>query len=152
MNRFWKNLKAVEGEFAVNMPMVLDDWKQVGFQGKDPATDFRGVGILGLDNLLAITDEGSPYRDEAKKMYQDSINPECWYYFAVTGLSITKKLLDAFTEEHRFDEVILENLDQVLKMNSAKVESAKQKISDSNSKNKKSGGAPSSEAIQAQLR
>ena len=107
---------------------------------------------MGLENLLAITDEGSPYRDEAKKMYQDSINPECWYYFAVTGLSITKKLLDAFTEEHRFDEVILENLDQVLKMNSAKVESAKQKISDSNSKNKKSGAAPSSEAIQAQLR
>ena len=23
-------------------------WQEIGFQGKDPATDFRGMGILGL--------------------------------------------------------------------------------------------------------
>ena len=27
-------------------------WKEIGFQGEDPATDFRGMGILGLENLL----------------------------------------------------------------------------------------------------
>jgi hypothetical protein len=28
------------------------EWVDIGFQGKDPATDFRGVGILGLEQLL----------------------------------------------------------------------------------------------------
>ena len=23
-------------------------WQEIGFQGKDPATDFRGMGVLGL--------------------------------------------------------------------------------------------------------
>lgn len=27
-------------------------WEQIGFQGNDPATDLRGVGILGLLNIL----------------------------------------------------------------------------------------------------
>lgn len=26
-------------------------------------------------------------------MYQDSLNQECWYFFAVTGLNITSKLI-----------------------------------------------------------
>lgn len=31
---------------------VSDCWKEIGFQGDDPKTDFRGMGILGLENLL----------------------------------------------------------------------------------------------------
>ena len=27
-------------------------WQDIGFQGVDPKTDFRGMGILGLQNLL----------------------------------------------------------------------------------------------------
>ena len=27
-------------------------WQIIGFQGKDPKTDFRGMGMLGLENLL----------------------------------------------------------------------------------------------------
>jgi len=27
-------------------------WTLIGFQGSDPATDFRGMGLLGLLNLL----------------------------------------------------------------------------------------------------
>lgn len=27
-------------------------WKDLGFQGDDPKTDFRGMGLLGLENLL----------------------------------------------------------------------------------------------------
>ena len=69
------------------------DWVDIGFQGKDPATDLRGAGMLGLENLLAITDEGSKYRDGALKIYNDSMNPKCWYFFAVTGLNITQRLV-----------------------------------------------------------
>ena len=27
-------------------------WQNIGFQGEDPKTDFRGMGMLGLENLL----------------------------------------------------------------------------------------------------
>lgn len=27
-------------------------WQSIGFQGDDPKTDFRGMGTLGLENLL----------------------------------------------------------------------------------------------------
>ena len=27
-------------------------WKEIGFQGSDPSTDFRGAGLLGLQNLV----------------------------------------------------------------------------------------------------
>ena len=27
-------------------------WQSIGFQGDDPQTDFRGMGVLGLENLL----------------------------------------------------------------------------------------------------
>ena len=33
---------------------VGKQWSCVGFQGKDPATDFRGQGLLGLRSLLAL--------------------------------------------------------------------------------------------------
>jgi hypothetical protein len=28
---------------------ISREWEEIGFQGADPATDFRGTGILGLD-------------------------------------------------------------------------------------------------------
>lgn len=31
---------------------VSNSWKELGFQGEDPKTDFRGMGLLGLENLL----------------------------------------------------------------------------------------------------
>jgi hypothetical protein len=31
-----------------------EQWKEIGFQGKNPATDFRGMGILGLQNLWFV--------------------------------------------------------------------------------------------------
>lgn len=27
-------------------------WQNIGFQGEDPKTDFRGMGTLGLENLM----------------------------------------------------------------------------------------------------
>ena len=33
-----------------------DNWTIIGFQGKDPATDLRGVGILGLLQIINIID------------------------------------------------------------------------------------------------
>lgn len=29
-------------------------WQELGFQGTDPATDFRGAGLLALETLLYV--------------------------------------------------------------------------------------------------
>ncbi|NXQ78641.1 ELMD2 protein, partial [Quiscalus mexicanus] len=31
---------------------ISKQWCDIGFQGEDPKTDFRGMGLLGLVNLL----------------------------------------------------------------------------------------------------
>jgi len=31
---------------------ISPQWTDIGFQGSDPATDFRGMGLLGLLDLL----------------------------------------------------------------------------------------------------
>ena len=33
---------------TLDCPRYGDHWQQIGFQGTDPSTDLRGVGILGL--------------------------------------------------------------------------------------------------------
>lgn len=32
--------------------LVSEQWKEMGWQGKDPSTDFRGGGYISLENLL----------------------------------------------------------------------------------------------------
>jgi len=38
---------------------VSEQWKRLGFQGKDPSTDFRGMGLLGLLNLVYFAENYS---------------------------------------------------------------------------------------------
>lgn len=33
---------------------ITRQWEEIGFQGADPASDFRGAGILGLNQLLKM--------------------------------------------------------------------------------------------------
>lgn len=33
---------------------ISKQWCEIGFQGNDPKTDFRGMGLLGLHNLLWV--------------------------------------------------------------------------------------------------
>ena len=61
-------------------------WGEIGFQGKNPATDFRGMGILSLKNLLYFL-ESKPA--EATKLYSLSLHPRFGYPFAVAGINIT---------------------------------------------------------------
>lgn len=32
--------------------LVSKQWTEIGFQGTDPGTDFRGMGLLSLENLV----------------------------------------------------------------------------------------------------
>ena len=70
--------------------MNYKGWESVGFQGKDPATDFRGGGVFGLEQLVHFLRVD---RERALSIYKDSTNRDNWYFFAVTGINITGKLL-----------------------------------------------------------
>eukprot|EP01029_Cantina_marsupialis_P010023 TRINITY_DN229904_c0_g1_i1.p1 TRINITY_DN229904_c0_g1~~TRINITY_DN229904_c0_g1_i1.p1 ORF type:complete len:334 (-),score=42.96 TRINITY_DN229904_c0_g1_i1:176-1123(-) len=51
-------LELWRGFFDENIPNVVGEhWKLLGFQGKDPATDFRGMGILGLRHLVYFVNQ-----------------------------------------------------------------------------------------------
>lgn len=51
-------------------------WKELGFQGNDPKTDLRGMGLLGLHNLLYFC---SNYTKTARNILLHSNHPSLWY-------------------------------------------------------------------------
>lgn len=59
-------------------------------QGDDPKTDFRGMGILGLENLLFFAKE---YTSAARHALSHSMHPQSGYTFAIVGINITSMAL-----------------------------------------------------------
>ncbi|CAB4025064.1 Hypothetical predicted protein [Paramuricea clavata] len=65
---------------------ITSQWGEIGFQGKNPETDFRGMGILGLENLLYFAKNRN---DVARKVLSESHHPTYWYSFAIVGINLT---------------------------------------------------------------
>ncbi|KAK7926053.1 hypothetical protein WMY93_008363 [Mugilogobius chulae] len=83
---------------------ISKQWCEIGFQGSDPKTDFRGMGLLGLSNLLYFAEHD---KATALQMLNDSLQPKHneldkaeWeqksidkaigkYSFAIVGINIT---------------------------------------------------------------
>nr|SVE83814.1 EOG090X0AMT [Daphnia pulex] len=65
---------------------VSNLWKEIGFQGDDPKTDFRGMGILGLENLHFFAQN---YPDIALQVLSHSNHPKHGYSFAIVGINLT---------------------------------------------------------------
>ncbi|KAL2991362.1 hypothetical protein AAZX31_11G254500 [Glycine max] len=68
--------------------LISDQWKEMGWQGRDPSTDFRGAGFISLENLLffAKTFSTSFQRLLKKQGGKGAV----WEYpFAVAGVNIT---------------------------------------------------------------
>lgn len=72
--------------------LISEQWKEMGWQGKDPSTDFRGGGFISLENLLYFS-------KNYPKSFQDLLlkregNRSMWEYpFAVAGVNITFMLI-----------------------------------------------------------
>lgn len=71
------------------------DWGEVGFQGKDPCTDFRGMGIFGLKQLVALSKE-----EYAISILEDADHPRRYYPFACTGINISSFIVDLLRGRH----------------------------------------------------
>lgn len=79
-------------------------WLKIGFQGKDPLTDFRGSGLLGLKHLWNF----SLYDNRAGPVYRVATGEKSWYFYAATGINITGKVIQ-FIEENDCDEFFYNN-------------------------------------------
>lgn len=69
---------------------VTKQWQDIGFQGDDPKTDFRGMGILGLENLVYFAEE---YPSAATHVLTHSMHPKYGYAFAIVGINLTSMAL-----------------------------------------------------------
>nr|AAI29414.1 Zgc:158733 [Danio rerio] len=52
---------------------ISEQWCEIGFQGNDPKTDFRGMGLLGLHNLLYFAEHD---KATALQVLHDSLQPK----------------------------------------------------------------------------
>uniref|UniRef100_A0A0D3B6R6 ELMO domain-containing protein n=1 Tax=Brassica oleracea var. oleracea TaxID=109376 RepID=A0A0D3B6R6_BRAOL len=72
--------------------LISEQWKEMGWQGKDPSTDFRGGGFISLENLLY-------FARNFQKSFQDLLRKQAgersvWEYpFAVAGINLTFMLI-----------------------------------------------------------
>ncbi|TNM85264.1 hypothetical protein fugu_009442 [Takifugu bimaculatus] len=80
---------------------MLMKWCEIGFQGNDPKTDFRGMGLLGLLNLLyfaehdkatalqMLNDSLQPKRNDVINDEQKNLDKTIGFSFAIVGINIT---------------------------------------------------------------
>ncbi|KAL2511517.1 ELMO/CED-12 family protein [Abeliophyllum distichum] len=88
LRALWKS--AFPGEELSGL--ISEQWKEMGWQGKDPSTDFRGGGFISLENLLFFARNfPKSFQDLLRKQEGDRAMWE--YPFAVAGVNITFMLI-----------------------------------------------------------
>mmetsp|Transcript_18025 Transcript_18025/g.42128 ORF Transcript_18025/g.42128 Transcript_18025/m.42128 type:complete len:299 (+) Transcript_18025:146-1042(+) len=84
VKKLWESL--LDGHYQQKSPR----WQDLGFQGDDPRTDFRGGGYLGLQCLCHL---GAQHAEETKKMISDARNAGYEYFFAAAAINVCALLV-----------------------------------------------------------
>ncbi len=94
-----------------------EHWEKLGFQGKDPATDLRGAGLMGLKNLHYMAEL---YPETLRKICAEQAGKtveEAYYPVATAGINVSHLLHDKlfkncnevmpflFEQSYAFEEV-----------------------------------------------
>ena len=78
-------------------------WQRLGFQGDDPATDFRGMGVLGLHQLLYLATQVRRCRADrahaARARRQGAAYPARWHLLLPRLPALAAALLVPFPSE-----------------------------------------------------
>ncbi|XP_078433132.1 ELMO/CED-12 family protein [Wolffia australiana] len=77
---------------AVPSGLVSDKWKEMGWQGPNPATDFRGCGFVSLENLLFLA-RTYPASYRRLLFKQGGVRATWEYPFAVAGINVSFMLI-----------------------------------------------------------
>ncbi|RUS77717.1 hypothetical protein EGW08_014529 [Elysia chlorotica] len=73
-------------------------WEEIGFQGRDPATDLRGAGMLALLHLLFFLRDPTT-RELSRDVYKLSLHPTQNFPFCVMGINLTRICIQVLREE-----------------------------------------------------
>jgi len=84
LKKLWTAIKGDDDELDAR---CTSRWGEIGFQGKNPATDFRGMGILGLLNLLFLFE--NQRQSSGFKIFGQSQHPNYGFSFAVMAINFT---------------------------------------------------------------
>jgi len=84
--QIWKQLKGDN-----NIQLHDKKWLEIGFQGPDPTTDFRGAGMMALINLHDFVIKRFL---SSEKVYLDATDIKKWYFFAASGVNISGAIID----------------------------------------------------------
>jgi hypothetical protein len=98
-----------------------DHWTELGFQGRDPATDFRGGGYLALANMVYLAQK---YPVDARAMVADAVGDGdmIMYLWAVVCINFTvelcvlmkkRRLNTQFYEVSSTNDVILQRFNEL---------------------------------------
>lgn len=68
---------------------ITKQWQQIGFQGTDPATDFRGMGLLGLHCLHYFAKR---HNSTLRSIHLHSHHPKHGYPLAIVSIDLTSLL------------------------------------------------------------
>lgn len=80
------------------------EWGEIGFQGKDPSSDFRSMGVLSLIQLVYFA---TNHPIKAQRALLDSNHPTAWYPFSCVGINVSSFLFDLLNER-LLDHYIME--------------------------------------------
>ena len=102
-----RKLLAIWNNFMPNTNLearISKQWQFIGFQGNDPSSDFRGMGVLALDNLLYFTQE---YPSTARHLLSHSQHPKYGYTLAVIAINIShmawRLLMEEIVKSHFYN-------------------------------------------------
>lgn len=91
--------------FGHDQPFQLhsERWVHLGFQSADPAKDFRGMGVLGLANLVYF---GEHYADVFQRLVSAQRKRD--YPLACAGINITSLLLELLNMKDEGEPAIVQ--------------------------------------------
>ncbi|KAL5213651.1 hypothetical protein ABZP36_002803 [Zizania latifolia] len=72
--------------------LVSEQWKDMGWQGPNPSTDFRGCGFVALQNLLFFATT-YPVSYQRLLLKQQGMRATWEYPFAVAGVNVSYMLI-----------------------------------------------------------
>ena len=82
----------------VNCPRIGRHWVDIGFQSTDPTDDLRGVGFLGLMQLVYLLEDSRTF-PLAREIYLYSKDEAHYTPFCVLSLNMTQIALRALQED-----------------------------------------------------
>lgn len=115
LESLWENLKPGDRRRPLTSPNSTDlddirssDWSEIGFQGVDPSTDFRGMGKLGLQQLVHFS---TVRNQSARAILLESNHPRRFFPFSATGINFTLFVIEMLRET-RLHGVLLRSLER----------------------------------------